>query len=131
MAKKTAKTAPTVCEQGGDELLPFIIPARPRDDIDFTIFICRANARVRVWIRELPIGPENLLADESGPSEVSVQLPALSTGRYLLRWSVLTPSPDWQTRAEIAVASTTAFRHRKSAAGNNPVNMGIVQLELK
>jgi hypothetical protein len=120
----------TACEQGGDEILPFEIRVRTEDPVEFVMNVCKANARVRAWLRELPTGADQLQVDESGKSTVRFNLPSLPAGRYLLRWSVLTPSPNWQTRTEVQVASITMFRRRKMASGDNPVNMGVLLLEV-
>jgi hypothetical protein len=128
VAKKDAKK--TRCEQGGDEILPFEVGMKTGDSVAFTLFVCKANARTRVWIEQMPTGGPKLLADESGKSEIAFQLPTLPIGRFLLRWSVLTPSADWQTRTELAVNDTVRFRRRKTASGDNPVNMGVLVLEV-
>jgi len=107
----------------------FKIPAHPDDVVTFTIVICRANARVRLWVMPLPNGLERLVIDETGKDEATAQLsPSLPPGEYLLRWSILTPSEKWQTRTELSVAGTTRFRWRKQAGSDNPVKGGTLLL---
>lgn len=122
--------AKTRCEEGGDEVLAYEIPVRINSRLEFTAFICKAEARIRVWIEEMPAGQPELLTDETGKDEISLHIPQLGAGRHLLRWTVLTPSRGWQTRTELAVDGTVRFRRRKTADGDNPVNMGFVVLEV-
>jgi hypothetical protein len=123
--------AATRCEEGGDEILAFKIPAGPDDVVTFSIWICKANARVRLWMTPLPAGIERLVIDETGKDDASAQLnPSLPPGEYLLRWSVLTPSRSWQTKTEVTVAGTTRFRWRKRADSDNPVKGGTLLLVL-
>ena len=137
MAKtnRTTKAAgaarrPTRCEEGGDEVLAYEIPVPANGRVEFTTFICNARARLRVWIEEMPAGEPTLLADQDGKDEIALQIPRLSVGRFMLRWTVLTPARDWQTRTELSVDGTVRFRRRKAAQGDNPVNMGFVVLEV-
>jgi hypothetical protein len=127
---KAAAARPTRCEEGDGELSPFELPAHIGDPVRFTMFVCKANARVRLWIETLPLGESTLLADQTGASEISLPLPALPAGRYLLRWSAITPSSDWQTRTELFIRDVVRFRRRKKAEGDNPVNMGVLVLEV-
>lgn len=60
MAKKNAAPK-TRCEEGGDELLPFEVPFGTAEPVKVTLFVCKANANVRAWIEELPIGQPKLL----------------------------------------------------------------------
>jgi hypothetical protein len=135
---KDAKKPVKRCESG-DELLPFELPVKTTDTVGMNVFICNANARARAWYEELPAGQAKLIFDETGQSEFSVALPKLPPGRYLVRWSYLTASPDWKTKTEVTVQSTPAdpkakpvvrYRHKKAADGDNPVNMGMLVLEV-
>jgi hypothetical protein len=128
MAKAAKAKSP--CEQGDGELLPWTIKVESGSRIDFSAWVCFANARVRVWVEPDPLGPPTQLVDETGKSFVTAILPALAPGRYQLYWSILTPAEKWQTRVEIAVKSTVRFRRKKSAEGGNPVQMGAVGLEV-
>jgi len=119
----------TRCDEGGDEIHSFKVMACADDVVVFSMSVCRANARIRVWLTPLPNGAERLIIDETGKDDAAVQLnPSLLPGEYLLRWSVLTPSEKWQTKTEVSVCGTTRFRWRKQAGGANPVKGGTLLL---
>lgn len=123
--------AATRCDAGGDEIQVFKVPALVGQNVRFTLTICKANARARVWMRALPDGTERLLVDDAGKDAVSVLLsPGVPRGEHFVRWSIVTPSPDWQTKTEVDVEGTTAFRWRKKATGNNPLKGGTLVLVL-
>ena len=127
-AKKDA-AAKTRCEEGGNEILAFRVQAQAADVVVAAISVCKANARIRLWLTPLPNGVERLVIDETGKDDVSAQLnPSLTPGEYLLRWSTLTPSEKWQTKTELSVAGTTRFRWRKQANSDNPVKGGTLLL---
>ena len=126
---KKSTEATTRCDEGGDEILAFRVPARSDDVVTFSIWVCKANARVRLWLTLLPNGVDRLIIDETGKDDASAQLnPSLPAGEYLLRWSILTPSEKWQTKTELAVGGTTRFRWRKHADSDNPVKGGTLLL---
>jgi hypothetical protein len=116
------------CDEGGAEILTFRVLARAADVVLFTMTVCKANARIRVWLTPLPDGAECLVVDETGKDEVSAQLTPLTAGEYLLRWSILTPSDKWQTKTELSVGGDARFRWRKQAASDNPVKGGTLLL---
>jgi hypothetical protein len=119
----------TRCDEGGDEIPVFRVVARAGDVVVFTMWVCRANARIRLWLTPLPAGVDRLVIDETGKDEASAQLhSSLTAGEYLLRWSILTPSDKWQTRTELSVGGATKFRWRKRADSDNPVNGGTLLL---
>ena len=126
MAKKSVKTR---CEEGGDEILVFRIAAPATERVVFKMSVCKANARIRAWLTRLPDGVEHLVLDESGKDDTSTELnPFLVPGEYLLRWSTLTPSEQWQTKTEVTVGGTTCFRWRKRANSDNPMKGGTLLL---
>jgi hypothetical protein len=91
--------------------------------------VCKANARIRAWLTRLPDGVEHLVLDETGKDDTSTELnPFLVPGEYLLRWSTLTPSEQWQTKTEVSVGGTTCFRWRKRANSDNPMKGGTLLL---
>jgi hypothetical protein len=119
----------TRCEAGGPEILVFRVLARATERVVFTMSVCRANARIRVWLTRLPNGVERLVLDETGKDDISAELsPFPLPGEYLLRWSTLTPSDQWQTKTEVSVGGTTRFRWRKHADSDNPVKGGTLLL---
>lgn len=120
----------TRCEQGGPEIPAAIVRFRPADAVDFLFFMCRTNARIRVFLTRNLSEPRELLLDETGRDFVSIMLPPLAPGRHLLFWSFLGAGENWQTRAELAVNGMTRFRHRKSSASDDPVNRGFLFLEV-
>jgi hypothetical protein len=118
------------CDEGA-ELLPFVVALQPADTVRLTIHICNANARVRVFLGELPHGPDLLMGEADDQDEVALQIgPPLPPGAYFLRWSVLTPAKNWRTRTELRVNGVRRFNLKKSSAGNNPVNAGSLVLEV-
>lgn len=120
----------TRCEQGGPEIPAAIVLFRPTDTVEFLFFLCRTNARIRVFLTRHLAQPRELLVDEAGRDFISILLPPLAPGRHLLFWSFLGAGEDWQTRAELAVNDVTRFRHRKSSASDDPVNRGFLLLEV-
>lgn len=120
----------TRCEQGGPEIPAAIVLLRPSDVVDFSFFMCRTNARIRVFLTRHLSPDRELLVDETGRDVISILLPPLAPGRHLLFWSFLGAGEDWQTRAELAVNGLTRFRHRKSSASDDPVNRGFLFLEV-
>lgn len=119
----------TRCDEGGDEILAFRVIARADDVVVFGMTVCKANARIRLWLTPLPSGVERLVIDETGKDDASAELnPSLTPGEYLLRWSILTPSEKWQTKTELSVGGTTRFRWRKQANSDNPVKGGTLLL---
>jgi hypothetical protein len=120
----------TRCEQGGPEIPAAIVPFRPADVVELLFFMCRTNARIRIFLTRQLSEPRELLVDETGRDFVSIILPPLAPGRHLLFWSFLGAGENWQTRAELAVNGVTRFRHRKSSASDDPVNRGFLFLEV-
>jgi hypothetical protein len=129
-AKKKAAATPeaaagTRCEQGGDPIEP-ILPIRvaASDRVMFQLFICKSGSRPRVYV------DGQLVAGGEDPDEITYLFPALSPGLHLLYWSVLPTAAEWQTRAEVRVNQTVAFRRRRKKPGdNNPTDVGFVYLE--
>jgi hypothetical protein len=129
LSSKKEASGKSRCDDGGDEILVFRVMAHTTDSVGFTMSVCHANARIRLWLTPLPAGTERLVIDESGKDDVSAQLnPSLTAGEYLLRWSILTPSDTWQTKTELSVAGVTRFRWRKKANSDNPVKGGTLLL---
>jgi hypothetical protein len=128
MAKKPA--APTPCEQGGPEVLPLEVRVLSADVSTFTIRVCRTNAQVTASIQPIAGGPAQTLFSTTGQLTSSAILPALPKGRYALFWSILVAATPWQTRADLDVNRTIRFLRRKTDAGNNPVNMGFLLIEV-
>jgi hypothetical protein len=116
--------ATTRCQDGGPELLPVQVAASTGSVIDFVVMVCKANARVQIHLGN------QLLADQTGTSEVPLRLPPLGPGFHLLFWSVITNSPEWQTRDEVSVNGVTVFRRRKNSRGANPVNAGFLFIQV-
>ena len=131
---KTEKPKPIVkteCEKGGDEILPVIIRVSKDDSLEWTQFVCKANADVRLFRRRLPDSAQDLLLHDSGKSKLSLRLDPLTPGDYLFRWIALSPSADWQMRTELKSNGTTLFRLRATATANKPMSgMGFVIVEV-
>lgn len=127
MAKKPA--APTPCEQGG-ELTPLEVRLQHTDVATFTILVCRTNAQVTASIQPVSGGQAQTLFSTTGQLTSRATLPSLPPGRYVLFWSILITATPWQTRADLDVGGTTRFLRRKTDAGNNPVNMGFLGIEV-
>lgn len=132
MATSKGKTAaanvaaPTRCEQGGPEIIPpGPIRVRQADVVTFVLFVCKSPARVRLDL------DTTVLTDSQVVDGMSKTLPAMAPGIHALIWSELFAAEDWQTRTEVLVNDTPAFRQRKSSAGSTfPVNRGFVVLEV-
>lgn len=77
-----AAQATSPCEQGGDELLPFVVPMKVADSIDFEIFICKTNARVKVFL------DDQAVVDEQGTSHIRTSFHVTTPGQHILRWGV-------------------------------------------
>ena len=127
MAKKTQTTP---CAAGGPELLPLEIRLLKKDVATFTIRVCRANADVEATLQPVPHGPSTVLFSTHGQAISKATLPALTPGRHVLFWSVLTASAPWQTRADLVVNGTTRLLRRKTDGGAKPLNMGFLILEV-
>lgn len=127
---ETTAEPQTRCEQGGPEIPAAAVLFRPADLVELSFFMCRTNARIRVFLTRNLSQPRELLVDETGLDFISILLPPLAPGRHLLFWSFLGAGEEWQTRAELAVNGVTRFRHRKSSASDDPVNRGFLFLEV-
>jgi hypothetical protein len=64
------------------------------------------------------------------PNPVTLTLPALSAGRFLLHWSFLPVTTPWQIVTEIAVDGMVKFRQLKHNGGNIPLPSGFMVLEV-
>lgn len=125
----TIMNQPTRCEEGGLEIPAAVVLYRQEDTVDFLFLMCRTNARIRVFLTR-NLSQREVLVDETGRDMISIMIPPLGPGRHLLFWSFQGAGEDWQTRTELAVNGVTRFRHRKSSAGNDPVNRGFLFLEV-
>jgi hypothetical protein len=130
MAKKPKAQPPSPCAGGGPELVPLEIRLLKKDVATFTIHVCRANADVEATLQPVPHGPSTVLFSTHGQAASTATLPALTPGRHVLFWSVLTASATWETRADLVVNGTTRFLRRKNSAGAKPLNMGFLIIEV-
>ncbi len=122
MAKKLAAPR-TRCDEGGDEIVPMQFTVSSADRLDWLMYICKANANVRLFRRAIAGTTEDLLLHDSGQDELRLRLDPLVPGEYVFRWVALAPAKVWQTRTEIIVNdATTAFRLRRSATADKPAS---------
>ena len=122
MAKKPAAPK-TRCEQGGDEIVPIQFRVSTEDRLDWVMYVCKANAEVRLFRRAISGTTEDILLHDRGQDELRLRLDPLVPGEYVFRWVALAPAKEWQTRTEIIVHdATTAFRLRRSATADKPAS---------
>ena len=131
MAKKPAAPK-TRCDEGGDEIVPIQFRVSSTDRLEWVMYICKANANVRLFRRVIAGTTEDLLLHDSGQDELRLRLDPLVPGEYVFRWVALAPANEWQTRTEIIVnGATTVFRLRRSATAGKPASgFGFVMVQV-
>jgi hypothetical protein len=118
-----ANAPKTRCEEGGDEIVPVLLRVSKDDRLDWTMFVCKANADVRLFRRELPGTAHDIVLHDSGQDELTARLDPLPPGDYLFRWVALAPVDEWQTRTELKInTKTTIFRLRQIATADKPMS---------
>lgn len=138
MAKKARATAArkavskTRCQEGGDEVVPVVLRVSKDDRVDWVMFVCKANADVRLFRRRLPETAHDLLLHETGNDRLTLRLDPLPPGDYLFRWIAIAPAAEWQTRTELVVNEhTTPFRLRQTTTAATPASgMGFVIVQV-
>jgi hypothetical protein len=125
--QKTTKAAKTRCEEGpSEDFIPQYIPrAKTSDIIEFSLYICKANSQVTIYM------DEEVLRKESSVDQIILTLPNLTAGFHRLYWNVFGfGEKDWQTRAEIKINGALAFLRRRTNNNQNPSPTGFWIVEI-
>jgi hypothetical protein len=110
--------------EGGPELLPFVIRCREDELIELDLSLFKSAFRVVVTLDTNPI------VDETRNDAASVTLPPLSEGRHTLQWAFFATAAAWQVRSEVSVSDLVRFRQRKSNTSDKSYNHSFLYIEV-
>jgi hypothetical protein len=118
-----SKSKPTACEDGGDEIKVFSIPAQKTSTVELSVRVCRTAS----WLYA-DVDGATIVDQEIDEGEIHVALGALAPGSHYLIWGLLNTNDEWQARCEVKVDGVVRFRHRKTNTSDAPLPKWMVAL---
>jgi hypothetical protein len=119
---------PEIPRPGGVITVPF------EGSVQFLLLSCFSPGNLIVRLGPLGelVPSSTVLMDQTvpPPNPVTITLPSLAKGRYLLHWSFLPGTNPWQIVIEISVDGVIKFRQLKHDGGNIPLPTGFMVLEV-
>jgi hypothetical protein len=122
------KSAPTRCDEGGQEFIPLFITAKQSERVVLTITLCKSAFLVHVFYDGEKILEAN--SDDPPKDEVAVTLPKKAPGTYALNWGYQPAGQPWQVRSEVTVDGAVRLRQRKSSESEHPIPHSFVYVEV-